>query len=152
MPRKGNRCTTMVNFQLTPLEATALQAVVVHFLPVSVTDLTHDAQDRVVRHALQFTDDLRHEGWSAPDDGLQVPGHLPSQRQQDVRVLAQVLGQGANPRLGGRGLLAAFDLAQIGRLDADARRHLPDRIPRIVLSSGLPHRADVPPEVLHDSE
>ena len=30
MPRKGNRCTTMVNFQLTPLEATALQAVVVH--------------------------------------------------------------------------------------------------------------------------
>ena len=31
MPRKGNRCTTMVNFQLTPLEATALQAVVVHF-------------------------------------------------------------------------------------------------------------------------
>ena len=42
-------------------------------LPVSVTDLTHDAQDRVVRHALQFTDDLRHEGWSAPDDGLQVP-------------------------------------------------------------------------------
>ena len=32
MPRKGNRCTTMVNFQLTPLEATALQAVVVHFL------------------------------------------------------------------------------------------------------------------------
>ena len=33
MPRKGNRCTTMVNFQLTPLEATALQAVVVH-LPV----------------------------------------------------------------------------------------------------------------------
>ena len=31
MPRKGYRCTTMVNFQLTTREATALEAVVVHF-------------------------------------------------------------------------------------------------------------------------
>ena len=37
MPRKGNRCTTMVNFQLTPLEATALQAVVVHLVSTPLT-------------------------------------------------------------------------------------------------------------------
>ena len=67
----------------------------------------------MVRQALQLTNDLRHEGWPATDDVLKVPGHLPSQSQQYVRVLVKVLSQRSNLGLGGRGFIAALNLAQI---------------------------------------
>src|SRR5262245_4204617 len=94
-------------------------------LPVSAAHLTHDAQDRMIGQVFQFTDELGEQPRSFADDPLQVAGHLAGQRQEDIRILVEFARQGEDGFLRGWRLLAALDLAQVRRLDANAGRYPP---------------------------
>ena len=58
------------------------------------------------------------------DDVLQIRGDLAGQGEQEIGILTQFMSQSHDLLFRGRGCLALFDLAQISRLDTDAKRNL----------------------------
>src|SRR5262245_37392573 len=114
-------------------------------LPVSVADLAHNAQDRMIGQVFQFTDELGEQPRSFADDPLQVAGHLAGQRQEDIGILVEFARQGEDGFLRGRSLLAALDLAQIRWLDANPGRHLPHGEPWV---AAAPQRFATLPDVV----
>ena len=98
-----------------------------------VPDLAHDVQDRVVGCLLEFANQLREEARPLADDVLQVTGDLAAQRQQHVRILVEFLRKPNRRGFGRRRNLAALDLAQVPRLNADSPGDLAQRIASVVL-------------------
>jgi hypothetical protein len=78
----------------------------------------------VVGHILELPDELREELGPFLDDGLEVARDLAGQGEEHIRVLLEFPGQGDDLCLRGGRLLAAFHLAELGRLDLDAGSHL----------------------------
>ena len=75
----------------------------------------------------QFPEELPEKFRALADDVHKITGDLPGERQHDVRVLPQGLGQGHDPGLGGRGLDAPLNLAEVGGFDADHGGKAPHR-------------------------
>src|SRR5262245_21686022 len=78
--------------------------------PIAVAYLPYSPENGVVRRVLDLPDQLRELLRPAQDDCLQVARHLPRQRQQQVRVLAQVRRQADDGRLRRRRHQPALDL------------------------------------------
>ena len=96
-------------------------------------------------------DQVREQARALADDGLQVDAHLARERQHDVRILAELLREPHRGCLRGRRDLAAFDLAQVRRLDADAPGDLAYRIAPVVAAQAFSDRADCGAKARHVS-
>src|SRR5262249_59832086 len=103
----------------------------------------------MIRGVLELPDQLCELLWPAENDGLQVAPNLPRQREQHVWVFAQIARQPDDRRLRGRRHEASLNLAQIGRLDADALRHLADTEANVRLGACRARHADVVAEAGH---
>src|SRR5215472_16945057 len=103
----------------------------------------------MIRGVLELPDQLRELLWPAENDGLQVASNLPRQREQHVWVLAQVGRQPDNRRLRGWRHEAALDLAQVGRLDTNALRHLAQAEPNVRFGACRARHADVVAKTSH---
>src|SRR5215470_2638542 len=103
----------------------------------------------MIRGVLELTDQLRELLWAPQNNGLQVAPNLARQRQQHVWVLAQVGRQPDDCRLRGRRHEASLNLAQVGRLDTDALRHLTEAEANVRLGACRARGADVVAETSH---
>ena len=93
-------------------------------LPITVSNLAGDVLNRVIGRVFQLPEQLCEQLRPVQDDLLKVAGDLARHGEQQVRVLAQFLGQAGDGGFRGGRDLVSLDFAQVGRFDADALRQL----------------------------
>src|SRR5712691_7249198 len=67
--------------------------------PFPVSNFAHHAQDRMIRRRPERPQEFSEQLWPPSNHLLEVLGHLPSQRQEHIRILSQVLRELPNRRL-----------------------------------------------------
>ena len=100
---------------------------------------------------LQFTDQLREQPGAAADDFLQLRRDFSGQRQVNIRICAQFIGQPQGRSLRRGRNLATLDLAKVSGFDSDPDCHLPQRITSILAAQGLAQLAGGSSKVRHMS-
>jgi len=108
-----------------------------------------EAPQADVRHESDFANELSHEAGSSANDLLKVAGDLPGHGEQSIWVFTQLAREGADLGLRRRCLVAALDLAQVGRLDPDTGRYLANGIGAITLFEFFAAPTDMTTESRH---
>ena len=71
-------------------------------LPIAVPNLPHNPQNRMVWDPSELPEQVCEEGCPSNDDLLQILGDLPRHGEQEIGILADVLGNPSDSCLGRR--------------------------------------------------
>ncbi len=87
----------------------------------------------MVRHLLDLSQEVPNQLWPLNDNVHQVPRNFAGKRQENIRVFPKLLGQFSNDVLRRWSEIPPFNLAEIGRFNADPAGDLSERKAPIIL-------------------